>query len=275
MLRRELAVSLEQAPTLESFVRAPVGRWVMAGSAIGWCYSPTLCGCIGWGRPDAAAVRAILHAFEAYRELALKFDVILDGRLLEAIPADGLEAFLEWARRELEPLQRRIRVLGSVIPPGPDGFTLAGIGSVLGFSALYTTDPVEAFRRVLPDGGDALAEEVAGIVSRVRGTPPILVKLHSLLRDRQSRISLAEAARALGISARQLQRELAGAGKSFRGELFDVRFDSVTRLLSSTDDKLASVAAQLGISSTPLAQIVRDRTGQSLAEYRASLRNKR
>jgi len=55
-------------------------------------------------------------------------------------------------------------------------------------------------------------------MDQVRGLPPLVSQLRDLLARRQGRLSVVEAARALGRSVRSLQRELGEAGYSYRQE---------------------------------------------------------
>ncbi len=268
---------MEQATTLDEFVRAPAGKWAVAGTTLGWCHSPTLGGTVCWGRPDAATARAAMRLYDAYRQLAPRFDVIIDGSLMEAVLPDAVEVLMNWARAEIDEIKRRVRGSVGVVPPGVDGLALAGISPHLDhpYPIKLVSDAGEGFRRFLPSGGQALAEEVAALVAAARGTAPALVGLRSLLRAREGRLSLDEAARALGVSTRSLQRLLADAASSFRAELLDARFEIATRLLSLTDDKVGAVAAHLGITKSALSTLVRERTGHRPLDYRRELRAKR
>ncbi len=265
---------MKQALTVEEFVQRPIGKWVVAGTTVAWCHSPTLCGGCCWGRPDGAAARAALRAYQAYKQLAPSFDVIIDGSAIEAVLPDAAFAMLEWMRTEMNELRRRVRAEYGVIPPGLDGLTLAGLAPQLGhpYPVRVVTDAREAFAALLPGDGDALADEVFSIVSSVRSISPAVLRLRALLRAHNARLPLAGAAHELGVSERQLQRELSLVGCSFRTELLDARFDCATRLLRLSDDKIDAVAAAVGVTTASLIALVRGKTGQTPMVYRAILR---
>lgn len=276
---------MREARSEDAFIRAPVGRWCVAGTAVMWCLSPTLCGGAAWGRPTATDARAVLRLFDAFDTLAPRFDVLLDGSAVEGLDPEAVGVLFEWASGRIDDLRRRVRRRIGVVPSGLDGLVLSGITPMLGapHPDLIVTSPREGFRLLLDDvdergarasadRADALEQEVSAIVSRVRGTPALLLRLRRWLRERQGIGAVADAARELAVSPRSLQRALTGAGTSFRQETLDARFDAAARLLASTDDKVAAIAARLGVTDAALAQLMRARTGLTPAEFRRQRR---
>jgi AraC-like DNA-binding protein len=256
-----------------SFLRAPVGTYLFVGTSLMWVHSPTLCGSVGWGRPTADDTRAVLRTFDVFERLAPQFDVILDGSAIEKVDAPSLFLLLDWARTRIDELRRRVRLRFGVIADGVPAVTMAGISPALGGPGPVTLvrQAREAFRAVLPDGADALCDEVASLAAAARGLTPLLNKLRPLLDADRGRLLLAGAARRLGISARSLQRELQEAGNSYREEQQASRLRVAESLLGG-EDKIATVAAQLGLTETGLTRLVRARTGLTPGELRRRLR---
>ncbi len=268
---------MEQALGLDEFLREPVGRWILAGTTVVWCHSPTLAGAVCWGRPDVRAAQETLRAYEGYRRMPAAFDAIVDGSAIEMVLPEAIFAVVDWLRVHRDELTRRVRRQIAIAPLGVDGLALSGVAPQAGAThhVQYVSDAGEAFRLLLPDGGERLHQEVGAIVAAARAVPGLLIRLRALLRAHEARLTLAAAARELGLSSRQMQRELVAAGSSFRGELLDARFACITRRLSLGDDKISAVAADLGITKTSLAALVRERTGRTPAEYRAALQTRR
>jgi AraC-like DNA-binding protein len=262
---------MEQAPSIEAFVRAPVGKWVLAGQTVVWCASPSLGGGCAWGRPDAVAAATAMRAYVAYRQMGPRLDSIIDGYALELLLPDAVEMAVAWMRREAEELHRRVRRQWAVLPPGVDAITLAGISPIAGspFDIKFVARAEEAFAEA---GAPELGVEIAQIVAEVRGAGSHLVALRALLRERGGQLSLEAAARQLGLSTRTLQRELGAASSSFRAEVRDARFDRIARLLETTDDKIEVIAARVGMTKGALSALVRARTGQRPTELRAARR---
>ena len=262
---------MRPAASLDRFVRAPVGRWILGGTTVVWCHSPTLCGAIVWGRPDGVASQAALTAYDAYKSLGPAFDAVLDGSELDGLPTDSLAILGTWIERELPALAGRVRTLVGVLPRGADGLTLAGFSLVRRFSF-----PIElaATRReaFALAGQPALADEIEAILAGIRPSPQ-LHGLRALLKEREGRVPLDEAARQIGVSTRSLQRLLADAKSSFRTEVADARFEVIARMLQSTDEKIATIAARVGMTKGSLSALVRARTGKLPSAYRALARS--
>jgi AraC-like DNA-binding protein len=266
-------MALDGATDDARFVRAPIGKWRCAGSSLVWCHSATLTGCISWGRQTADETRAVMGLFEGFRQLGPQFDVILDGSGIEKIEAGSLLVFADWMRRNRDLLRRRVRRHVGVNAPGVSAFMLAGILPLIGggWQLTRVLDRREAFRLLLPTDGDTLCEALVAIMERVRGTPPIVARLRDLLARSDRHLSAAEAAGALGLSLRSLQRELSRTGFSYRAEHHAALFRRAENLLRD-EGKISAVAARLGVSERALTELVRSRTGLTPAELRERLR---
>lgn len=267
--------ALRACATPEELFRDPVRRWLSLSNALIWCYSPTLCGFAVWGRPGVAETRAILRVLDGYEHLAPRFDLVQDGRGVEAIDPDALHELTQWLTRNSAIVRDRVRQRVAMLPPGVPGFALAGLQPVLDLDCPLSieTDPRAAFRRLLPLRGDALFEEVEALVHRARGVTPIVLEVRKLLAEMRGAIDLPEVARRLGLSSRSLQRQLHHAGVAFRTEQAEARFRAAEELLRG-DDKIAVVAAQLGLSQTGLNQLTYARAGITPGELRRRLQAK-
>jgi AraC-like DNA-binding protein len=205
-------------------------------------------------------VTANVHLFEGLFALPQPVDLLMDGRSIEGIDFDALGALLDWIRTHLPRIRPRIRRRVGVISAGAAGMVLAGISPVLGWTADVSMAPdvASGLRELGAANPEALAAEVDALVAGLRDTPALLVDLRVLLRARRGNLSLAEAARELGVSTRSLQRAVAQAGSSYRAEEFDARLDAALELLRS-DAKIASIASRLGVTEGALARLVRQR----------------
>lgn len=268
-----VADPMKECASAEELFRDPVRRWLPLQSGLFWCHSPTLCGFAVWGRPSRAETRAFMRVFDRYPCLAPRFDLVQDARGVESIDLDALDDLLEWLRGNANVLRDHVGERVAMLPPGVSGFALAGIQSVLDLDSPVSiaTEPRDSFRRLLPDGGDTLCDEVDALVHRARGVTPIVLAVRSLLAETRGAIDLIGVAKRLGISSRSLQRQLAHAGVSFRAEHARGRFRAAEELLRG-EDKLAAVAAQLGLSEAGLTQLVRAQAGITPGELRKRLR---
>jgi AraC-like DNA-binding protein len=88
------------------------------------------------------------------------------------------------------------------------------------------------------------------------------------MRERHASLTVEDAARALRISTRSLQRMLKDNGTSFQQEIRTARFLKAEELVRSTDDKLSVIAGRVGITEGALTQLFREKVGCTPAEYR-------
>jgi AraC-like DNA-binding protein len=266
------SVSVERSISVRAFLRDPVGRWVVASpTMIVFCAAKDLCGCTAWGRPSREDTARLLEVFGGFRHpsIAPRFDVVLDGRAIEGIDPEALQALIAWLDACKSELAARVRVQYGVIADSLVGVTLAGILPVLGDTHAFRVvhDPKDAFRALSP-AGEAIAEEVYAAVGVARGTPRELRELRDLLHARAGGATIQSAARALRVSVRTLQRLLRERGTTFRDEVRDARFDAARELLVHGDAKVAAIAGRVGLSENALARLVRDKTGATPAELR-------
>lgn len=270
---------LEPAPSLDAFVEDPVGRWIAAGTGITYAVSPSFAGTVAWGAPDAAATRAMVRSFEGVwaKTMSGSVDLVMDASRVERIDAGALATLIEWAVKWRHEVRRVVRQQIGVIRDGLPGIVLSGVLPAVGDTHPFRVmrDASEAHRALDPEHGVALWRELEGLVEGVSGLAPEVRALRDLLRLRCSDLVLAEAARALGLSTRSLQRALGAHGTTFQNELREARFTRAHELLTTTDEKVAVIAHAVGITESALAQLIRERVGCTPTELRRTKKETR
>jgi AraC-like DNA-binding protein len=257
---------------METFVADPIDKWIVAGQSVVWCVSPSFGGSTTWGRPDVAATQAVVHAFGGLwsSRLQPQVDVILDARRVEGVAPDSLATLVKWTFENRELIAKKVRLQIGVIPRGIAGITLAGILPTLGKTHPFRVEheSLDAFRVLAgPKAGD-LCAEIETIVEDVSGVPSELGALRNLIRDRHASLTVEDAARALSVSTRSLQRLLKTHSTSFVEELRSARLAEASELLRSSDDKISVIASRVGITEGALTQLFRDKLNCTPAEYR-------
>jgi len=253
-----------------AFLTSTAGRFTVIGSSFVWCASPTLCGAFLWGAPTESETRDILHVFDQYpTQMARSFDIVLDSRGVEHVDAAGLALVARWLHSHGGELAKHLRMQANVIRQGPIGLLLTGLLPVTRWPCPYRIDydPRDAFRSIAGEEGIALCAEIEAIAERLLGVPRELRLTRELLADRPN-ATIDEVSRALGTSERSLQRALSRVGSSFHREVVDARLRHAQQLLRSTDQKVATVAAQIGVSSRSLSGLFRSRTDLSPSAWR-------
>lgn len=252
--------------TVDTFVRAPVGRWACEGTMLAWCADERLAGVVLWGEPSLEEVARGLRVLDAYVLLAPGAVVVVDARAVE-LDVDPLVDVKTWCLANRHGLIEHLALQVGLSRPGVTG-TFPELRRAVSHSIEVFEAEVGAFARAAGARGASLAAELAGHVAEVREVSPAVVKLRALMREHAGNVSVGEASRALGVSARALQRLLAQAKTSFRQEQAASREASAAELLDGTNGTLAVVAKQMGISVGTLMSIVRRSTGSTPSEYR-------
>lgn len=202
-----------------------------------------------FGRPEASDVAALCRAYAlevapgAPAHLSL-----VEASRVEHVDAAGLELIAAFLREHQSRLREVVTRQAVVRAPGLAGMVMAGFYEVVG--AAYPVGVFETRAAALdwlgvPEAGAPLA----ALESAFLAEDTVLRELRRLLDRPDSPRELELAARRLGTSARTLQRRLAEAGASFRGELMAARIRAAQERLRATDDKLTAVALDLGYGS--------------------------
>lgn len=262
---------MKEAGDVAAFLRSPTGKWVIAGTTLGWCHAPNLSGAVVWGRPGAQQAREATLLFDAFRHpgMAARTVLILDARHLE-VDMEALQVLAGWLRANRQELKARVQLQVGIVGGGTSALLVSGILPLLGDHHPFKvfTDAKAAYLHGAPEAGAALHDELEQLVGAARQQAPEVLALHTLLRRCSGNVEMAQAARQLGMSARTLQRTLTAAGTSFREIQAESRFGAAAEMLARTDLKVAAVASRLGISEGALAALMQSRAGASPAEYR-------
>ena len=261
---------MRPAAELADFLEQPVGR-SFAGSC--WLYfypRADVCGFALWGRPDVDAIRRLISVLRVELGAAPHVSLV-DVRGLESVdPAvfDTLGAYV--AAHSVE-LSLAVRRLALVLPKG--GLMRAVTSGF--FSVADAPYPVEIFdepEAALRSLGVAdareLAESVACAIEAAHGTPPLVRDLRVWLEGHLGSASVEDAARALGVSTRSLQRRLREESTSFQHESKDAQVRVAQRLLRDPEMAITRVALEVGLSPAHFSALFRRATGVSPSEWR-------
>lgn len=255
---------------VETFMLGPTGRYTAGTSSIIWCASRSVCGLYFWGRPTADELLAVARVCETYpQHMADKFDVVVDGREVEALDGEALTVQMAWLWRQGAKLLQHAQIW-SVVAEGSVAARLARLMPNLTESDRFhvSTSAATAYRAVGGEGGPALSAEVESIAARVRGMPRELQVIRALLARRVD-AKIEDAAKELGVSTRSLQRWLSAHGTSFHDEAVAARFAEACELLLTTDLKIAAIGAKLGISERAVTMLFRAKTGLTPVVWRS------
>jgi AraC-like DNA-binding protein len=175
----------------------------------------------------------------------------------------------EFLSRSMAALADRIERQAIVRPSGMAGALVAGYYQV--FPPPYRYRLFDARAPALEWLGHP-ADALAAVDAHVGGEP-LVRRLQKWLAGGAPRRSVEEAARALAVSRRSLQRRLAGAGTSFAREVKRAQIERAMQLLETTDKKLGAVAAEVGCRSlASFSEMFAREVGAPPSVWRAGLR---
>ncbi len=270
---------LERLATYEEmFRRGPVGRYAVGERFLIWCTQPTLCGLVLWGQPTVADMQRLAHVFDRGEGsgIAVPCDYVLDARRLDRVDGSVFADMVAVSTPRMTEIVRRVRRQALVLGPAAlPSAVVSGFYALVGARMQWrlVDDLAAALAWCEAPDPAAIAAELEGLVVEVLAGTAEVDRLRAWLRDGGLHATLDEAARALGVSARSLQRRLGAGGSSFRAELEQARLAAAQRLLLDTDHKVAAIAAEVGASSeSNFIAFFRRLTGHTPAAWRAARR---
>lgn len=219
---------------------------MLVGNGIAYgCVDDGLCVTVLAGRPDAAAMDALLCRYRGEHTMP-RHSSLFDARALTGIDAEAFEALTRYVNDHREALARILDKQAIVRPSGLPGAVVDGFRSVFDFPYEASTfeDRDRAIAWLARSNASTSIEEIAAELAG----DPIVGRVKALLAKNHF-MTLEEAARELHLSERSLQRRLEEAGTTFRAASYAAHIAEAKRLLHETDRKLTAIAVALGYHS--------------------------
>jgi AraC-like DNA-binding protein len=260
----------------EEFRRAPIGACVYGQSFLYFCARPHLCGFALWGRPDGEAFRRLEALLRIELDAGFPPHVsLVDASRLEGVDAAAFGVLHAYVSANHARLAEQVEHLAIVRPPGLPGATVAGFFQVA--RPPYPVDIEESAAAALAKLGepdDGVLDELAEAIASASGMPPLLVSLQKLLDADPGRVSLEDAARKLGLSARSLQRRLNEVSSTYQAELARSQVRVAQRLLRESNTPLTAIAFEVGCATPQhFSTLFRRLVGESPSAWRARVQD--
>jgi len=236
-------------------------------------HTGSLFGVVAWGRPALAGAQRVVHARTPELADPGPHSLVIDYRLVEVIDVEAFRCLAEWVGTHRDTLTKNTAKVALILPNEPFAHaTVAGFYNVVKSpypSQLCTTiDEAEAWLGVPTI---APVTEVCEASSAGHSTTTALVSV----LERTPGLAVDEAARALGLTGRTLQRRLQAESTTFLAESRKVTVRKAKHLLTTTDDKVADIARAVGCATAQhFTELFRTETGVPPAQWRASARAK-
>jgi AraC-like DNA-binding protein len=236
-------------------------------------HTGTLFGIVAWGRPALSGAQRVVHARGAELLDPGPHHVVIDYRLVEVIDVEAFKCLAEWVSTHRETLSQNTAKVALIQPNEPfAAATVAGFYNVVKPpypSQLCTT--IEEAETWLEVPTVAPVTEVCEASSAGHSTTTALVAV----LERTPGLAVDEAAKALGLTGRTLQRRLQAEGTTFLAESRKATVRRAKHLLSTTDDKVADIARAVGCATAQhFTELFRTETGVPPAAWRASARKR-
>jgi AraC-like DNA-binding protein len=263
---------VRRASSIEDFLAAPIGAYVVDRAFAYFAPHDHLSGYMVWGRPTAfdfealARILPIMHA-----PTKAPHAVMLDLRAMEGLEQGAFHLAVTYTLDNYAAFKRAVARLAIV-----RGNTVGGAIAAGFFRVVPAYSPLRVFTRIdktldwLGRSGDlAWYDALYRELEETRGIPSLLQGLREIL-DADPRVSIVESAKRLGVSPRTLQRRLAEARTNLTREAAGAQIRMAQRLLLETEATLTEIAYAVGCSSAQhFSTLFRRMTGEAPSEWRA------
>lgn len=267
------STSVKRALEVADLLANPHGRYHLGRRNIVFNHSPNLYGHTSWGRPDVEDVRELVRLCEiGIKPEAEPHAWLVDLRELEFIDPLTFGLMVDYVRRNAHELRRKIIRQAQLRPDGMVGAIISGFSHVarLPYQERVFSDVDEAldWLGVERSVGVGLLDELRRIRSGALELHPAVAQLRATL-EAQGPLTLASAARVLGLSTRSLQRALSDSGTSYRAEFKAFQVRRAQHFLREGSRNLAWIANEVGFSSLQhFATAFKRATGEAPSAYR-------
>jgi AraC-like DNA-binding protein len=269
-------------PATESGLRAePWGRFTSGPTWIHFAYAPGLWGVVLWGRPRDEDMSRLVASLARELDAGVPPHAsLVDTRRVEGSDADAFRALGAYVAERERDLSRQVTRLSLVRPGGWVGALIAGFFEVLPkpYPVKIDVDVAAGLSWLAGDpplfDPETVARELDAAHRSVAGTPDVVLRLRAWIDPRVAgELRIGDAARALGLSERTLQRRLGAASTSLTDEIALARVRVGKRLMIETDRALTTIALDVGCASLQhFGQLFRRLESTSPSEWRKARR---
>ena len=266
---------IQRASNRGEYLRCPLGQFLEGPKWVRFCLREDFVGGIFWGRVSDPELRAYLDlVIDELQRLGPQRLTYLDLSRVETVEQESFLTLYTFYTGHGSDLRRSFARVAGVHPSGLTGALLGGLPLVQPFPypAQFFADTTSAleFLGVADPAVVTLLEELR---EQVANREVLLYNLQTLLENEPTRLTVADAARTLGMSDRSLQRRLQQLGSSFLAESTAARIRLAKRLLVASDKSLLAIALEVGCSSAQhFSGMFRKATGHSPSAWRARAR---
>ncbi|HMR07463.1 MAG TPA: helix-turn-helix transcriptional regulator [Polyangiaceae bacterium] len=261
---------------LTELQQAPVGSYVSGPCFAHGCLHPALWVLCIWGRPNADIARSLGRSlvFELAPP-AVPHASFIDTSGLESGGDGAFEMLEAYLTHHADALAHWVQRVALVRPKGLSGALVSGIFQVAPrpFDVRLFDDPAAALswlhQALAFEPAPSAALQEISAMRAAADVPEVVRRLRRVLSENLRGVSIEDAARALALSPRTLQRRLSDARTTFQDQMADARVAAAQRLLLDGSSPITRIAFDVGCASPQhLSALFKKRTGVSPSEWR-------
>ncbi|MEZ4447747.1 MAG: helix-turn-helix transcriptional regulator [Polyangiaceae bacterium] len=261
-----------RAATRAELREAPAGRYASGEGFVHFCAGEDLWGVLLWGRPDGEAIAQLVASLKLEIEPTTPpHGSLVDASRLAGVDATAFTTLARYVETSQAGLAARVTRLALVRPSGMEGALVSGFFDVLPrpYPVAVYEDRREALRWLACPDPASLDDELGAVLTTLSETSPVVAQLRGLL-DGDRALGIGDAAHALALSERTLQRRLKEAGTTFQDEVAAARLRAAQRLLLDSDASLTHIALEVGCASLQhFSALFRRHFGEAPSAWRA------
>jgi AraC-like DNA-binding protein len=237
---------------VDAYLARPIGTCLLGPTYAVWWYDVSVNGILFWDRPEEAHLRQVCRALDGELSPGVApHGSLIDARRVRAVDLGAFNALSSYVNGRREAFSRCVTRQALLRPGGLAGAAVAGFYAVLApsYPVSVFTEPLAALSWLGVENAARLARELDAVYEFATNSTSLVVGLRAHLDARLGSSSLEQAARALNLSTRQLQRRLLDAGTSFQHEERAARIRASQLLLLETNYDVKRIALELGFAS--------------------------
>lgn len=267
---------LQRAESLEDLTVDPYGKYFVGRTWLSF-FAPhgRFSGTIVWGEPTPDDVRA----WESCADLRISpicgpHATLFDAHKVERLGPSAFGELARYASKNVDGFRDRITRLAIVHAGSFAGAVAAGFTKLV--PVPFPTEVFDEVGKALAwlgcESDAALLEQLGAVKDEARAVAPIVQKLAAFLAH-HPRATPEQAARALALSTRSLQRRLSEQKTTFRHEVDLARVRLAQRLLRDSEQSITEIAIQVGLTSPQHLSTLFHKLGhESPSEWRSKAR---
>ena len=263
------------ADTVQAYRERPIGSYLAGPTYAVWWKSMRLNGIVFWDRPDEGHVQRITDALEAQVDGGEPHASLIDARRVRAVDLGAFTTLSKYVLHRSVDISRVVARQAVVRPDGLTGAVVAGFYSILSpsHSVDVFTEPVAALEWLGIDTPVRVAEELEALYTAAMCASSLVIALRAYLDRALSSTNISKAAAALGLSSRQLQRQLRDARTCFQQEQSAAKIRAAKALLLETNYDVKRVALEVGFTSPEhFCVLFRKEVSETPSEWRSRAR---